>query len=438
MRAEGYIRGVARAALLLVLGLPAANADSELTLEGHIDHAVGIDGGDRLYTSLEVLSSYTRPMGERSRLKASARLRLGSTDRLEPGGTTDDAYAPLSRPWVIGSAGSAEIRDLFLEHQLASGRLRIGKQTINWGRLDGIKVLDVVNPQDYRTFILDDFEQSRTSLWSGYSDTTAGAWRREVAVVVDGTAHAIPDDDAWFGFRAPRFRFGSSTDQQAAFSETQRPGHGIGDAGFGVRLSRQTARGEFAVLAYRGLDPEPLGRFVSRAGEIGIQRFYEPRSTLGASFDAGLGGQVIRGEFALHPDRAFNTRNGSLLDTDRRSQIRAALGVDLSGPGGALVNLQFLYDRVEGERGLLVRPVRDRLLTLGVRKTLGFDRWIFQVRAYRSLDDDDQMLSLKVTRSLSETARLEIHVASFNGDRDGVFGQFEQKDMAGLRISQFF
>ena len=66
-----------------------------------------------------------------------------------------------SRPYRIGDAGTAEIRDAYLEFGLDNGLLRIGKQQIVWGRLDGIKVLDTVNPQDFREFILDDFDDSR-------------------------------------------------------------------------------------------------------------------------------------------------------------------------------------------------------------------------------------------------------------------------------------
>lgn len=191
-------------------------------------------------------------------------------------------------------------------------------------------------------------------------------------------------------------------------------------------------------MAYRGLDPEPLGRFVTDDAGTGIERFFESRTTLGASVDLGLGNQVVRGEIAFHPDRVFNTRNGVALNTDRRSQVRAALGIDVSAPLGSLLNLQFLYDRVEGDRDFLVRPVRQRLVTLSLRKALGFDRWVFQLKAYRSMDDEDHMLNFRITRTLSEKTSIELQLTSFDGETDGLFGQFDTRDIASLRISQFF
>jgi len=44
--------------------------------------------------------------------------------------------------------------------------LRLGKQQIVWGETDGLKLLDVMNPQNFREFILDEFEDSRLPLWS--------------------------------------------------------------------------------------------------------------------------------------------------------------------------------------------------------------------------------------------------------------------------------
>jgi len=44
--------------------------------------------------------------------------------------------------------------------------LVLGRQQNVWGKADGLKVLDLVNPQDFRELILDDFDDSRIPLWA--------------------------------------------------------------------------------------------------------------------------------------------------------------------------------------------------------------------------------------------------------------------------------
>ncbi|PJA31070.1 MAG: hypothetical protein CO187_10705, partial [Zetaproteobacteria bacterium CG_4_9_14_3_um_filter_53_7] len=43
---------------------------------------------------------------------------------------------------------------------------RIGQQQIVWGKTDGLRMLDIINPLDMREFMLDDFLDSRIGLWA--------------------------------------------------------------------------------------------------------------------------------------------------------------------------------------------------------------------------------------------------------------------------------
>ena len=128
----------------------------------------------------EFVPSVDMQMADSTSFVASARLRFDTSDKLEPGRPSFDTYSGGSRPIALGTAGSLELRDFYMEFTSERGLTRIGKQQIDWGRLDGIKVLDLLNPQDFREFILDDFAESRTSLWSAYFDYNFGDWRAEL------------------------------------------------------------------------------------------------------------------------------------------------------------------------------------------------------------------------------------------------------------------
>ena len=368
----------------------------------------------------------------------SARVRADARDELEPGRPDLDNYAPGSRPLQLGTTGTAELRDFYVELRSANGLTRLGRQQIVWGRLDGIKVLDLVNPQDFREFILVDFADSRIPLWSVYFDYNLGNWRAELALVPDGTGHAIPGDGAWFELTAPRFRYGAAPGQPGLPVITRQPGHSLDEAAAGLRLSRQFNNLELALVAYSGNDPEPLGRLVVADGAPAVERFYERRDAFGVSVDMGLGSAVLRAEYAFQPDRTFNTRSIGSLDTIGLDQHRAAIGLDIDGPLGVFVNVQYLVDTIAAAPDDLVRPDRDRVATLYLRRSFAYDSVILSARWYHSFTDDDDLAAVSLEHEINDSTSIELAAQFFSGIEAGLFGQFRDRDRLTLSLSHTF
>lgn len=69
---------------------------------------------------------------------------------------------------------SEYLKELFIDIDLDAFDLRIGKQQFAWGVTDGLKVLDIIYPQDFRKFNQEDFEESRIPLWSLKFDYCVG------------------------------------------------------------------------------------------------------------------------------------------------------------------------------------------------------------------------------------------------------------------------
>ena len=375
---------------------------------------------------------------ESTSLRASARVRVDVEDQLEPGRANTDTYASASRPLRLGNTGTAELRQFYIEKRFGNGLLRLGKQPIVWGRLDGIKVLDVVNPQDFREFILDDFADSRIDLWSAYLDYTVGDWRAELALLADGTGHAIPDSGAWFELTAPRFRYGAEPGQTSPPVVTVTPGHGGSEGGYGARLSRQLGNLELAFVAYSGTDPEPLGRLAVRDELPVVERFFDRRDTLGASVDMGLGPAVLRAEYAYQPDRTFNTRSPFALDTVDLDQHRAAIGLDLDGPLRVFINVQYLVDTIDSAPANLVRPDIDRIGTLYLRRSFSYDSLAVAARWYHSFTDSDDLATLSLDYALGDASTLRLAAEWFSGVRVGLFGQFSDRDRIVLSFQHTF
>ena len=417
----------------LLPGLSAAEVENA-SLETDLSYGYSQSASTTMQGLVELVPSLDLALGDGASMVMSARVRADAKDELEPGRPDLDTYAPGSRPLQLGNSGTAELRDFYVELRSANGLTRLGKQQIVWGRLDGIKVLDLVNPQDFREFILDDFAESRISLWSAYFDYNLGNWRAELALIPDGTGHMIPGAGAWFELTAPRFRYGAEPGQPGLPVTTGQPGHSLDDGAAGLRLSRQFNNLELALVAYTGNDPEPLGRLVQANGAPAVERFYERRNAVGLSADMGLGSAVLRAEYAYQPDRTFNTRSPGLLETVALDQHRAAIGLDIDGPLGIFVNLQYLVDTISAAPANLVRPERDRLATLYLRRSFAYDSVVLAARWYRSFTDDDHLAAVSIEYAINDDTSLELAAQAFSGIDEGLFGQFADRDRITLSL----
>jgi len=75
------------------------------------------------------------------------------------------------------------LRELYIDTTLASWDLRLGKQQVVWGTADGIKLLDIINPTDFREFNQNTFEDSRIPVWMINAESNIGE-RGNVQLIV--------------------------------------------------------------------------------------------------------------------------------------------------------------------------------------------------------------------------------------------------------------
>ena len=421
----------------------AASA-AELTdwqLPATVTYGYGTEAGESIQGELELTPSATFSLASGTRLELSARARLDEVDELEPGKPSPDTYSDQSKPATLGNTGTLELRDAYVEFELDNGIARLGKQQIVWGRLDKLKVLDVLNPQSYREFILEDAGHSRIGLWSAYVDTTLDDWRVELALIQDATGHEIPDEDAWFQLTAPRFRYGASPGQPAPDMTTVRERDWYEETAAGLQVSRFFGSVAVSAMAYSGMDHQPLGRIEIINSAPALERYYERRNQLGLSADMAIGAVALRAEAAWQPSRTFNTRNtrpATGLDTVDLDQATLALGADIFAPLDLFINLQVLFDNIRNAPGDLVRPDQDRIATAVVRRSFNYDTIDLEFRMNSSLNTGDRLMSAAATYDYRTDTELELKFETFHGTERGLFGQFKDRDRLLFSVRQFF
>lgn len=423
------------AAVLVLLANQAATADTHVSMPTGIRYGHALTPGSALEGGV-ILAPELRTGSGNVRWRISGRLEGDTEDLLEPGRPAFDGYASLSRPLQLGNWGRIELRDAFVEIPFGRHQARIGKQQIVWGRLDGIKVLDVLNPQRFREFILEDFADSRIGTWSAHLDFLLGGWRAELALIPDTTAHEIPEAGAWFELTAPRFRYGAAPGGPRPLQTTKRPERSDGTVA--GRISRKIGGLDLGLIALSGIDFEPLGRLSCETGTPILEQFYERLELYGLQAETAAAGLVFRLEASYQPGRTFNTRTNNGLATRELPQWRAAAGVDIDGPLGIFVNVQYLHDQVMDAPDDLIRPEIDRLVTVFARRTFLHETLDLELRWYGELEKDDGMARGALEYQLGGNTRLRLAGDWFYGDREGLFGQFEARDRVTLALEHTF
>lgn len=429
--------------LLLIASLLTASTASgaELTnwqVPATLTYAYGTEAGKSVQGEFELAPASTISLSPGTRLELSVRARLDEVDRLAPGRPPLETYSEQSKPLALGTTGTLELRDAYLEFELGNGIGRIGKQQIVWGRLDGLKVLDVLNPRSFREFILEDEGYSRIGLWSAYVDTHLDDWRLELALIPDATGHEIPEDGAWFQLTAPRFRYGAKPGQPAPKMDTVRDQNWYEETAAGLQVSRFFGSVGVSAMAYSGMQHQPLGRIEIINGAPVLERYYERRNLLGLSADMAIGSVALRAEAAWQPSRTFNTRSVTGLDTTDLDQGTLAIGADIFGPMDLFINLQLLLDNVKNAPSTLVRPDQDRIATAVVRRSFNYDTLDLEFRMNSSLNTGDRLLSAAATYEYRSNTELEMRFETFHGTERGLFGQFEDRDRLLFSLKQFF
>ncbi|MEJ2131837.1 MAG: hypothetical protein P8Y95_09520, partial [Gammaproteobacteria bacterium] len=195
-------------AATLPLALFAATAQGdlwdhiELDAELEIEWATDLNSGDaqmlegRLEPELEIALPWDLSF------TGIARLRGDIYDRMWRGDAHPSEVSSISRPRMIGDRAEFELREFFLQGRAAKTLFRLGKQQVVWGQADGLKVLDVVNPQSFRAFILDDFEDSRIPLWTVNVEVPFHKVVAQLLWIPDPSYHAFAPQGSVFAFTA--------------------------------------------------------------------------------------------------------------------------------------------------------------------------------------------------------------------------------------------
>ncbi len=427
----------------LVIGLCTAVTYPVVAVESEITHLLsGRWAGKKDARKSQMLDLTWLPearlrFDNGGRLTGLARFRLQPVDGMRPADLQGESYSATTRPALIGKNAEVELRELYYERPLADWYLTLGKQQIVWGKADGLKVLDVVNPQSFKEFILEDFEQSRMPLWSlnaerSFYSRLGGDWTLQLLWLPDQTYNTLPELGGTFAFTSPRFVPQAPAGITVRLIDPERPNDTVADSDAGLRVSGFVSGWDLSLNYLYQYNNQPVlhQRLTYGAAPVlEIKPRYNRTHLFGGTFSRALGHWVLRGELGYFSDRHFVTQDPQDGDGVAESaELSYVLGLDWSGLADTFISAQLFQSRLPDYSDGINRPERDTSFTFLVRREFWNDTLTAQLLWIVNNNDGDGVIRPKVRYELDDDISLGAGASIFYGDKEGLFGQFDDND----------
>jgi hypothetical protein len=388
--------------------------------------AYGLDTHQAQQQELLLDVEYHRPLLQGS-FTAIARIRFDAVDDLNHSSTAK-TYSSIGGPIANGDAGTIDLREIYWDGAGTSTFWRLGKQQVVWGEADGLKLLDVINPQNFREFILDDFDDSRIPLWMVNVEYSLGDNSLvQMLWIPDTTTHDLAPAHSSFAFTSPVLVPRAPPGQNVTVQEARAPDHLLKDSDAGIRFTNFYGGWDVSInYLYHYVDvPVARGEIVDQ--QLSVSQEYERSHLMGGTASSVFGDWTLRAEFAYETDRYQRTVS-ALPGVAKAHQWSTVIGLDWQGWTDQFVSVQWFQSTVVDSNETLINNRREDTATLlwelkFLNETLSF-KWMHII----SLDHGDGVVQSKLSYNYSENIDIYLGVDSFYGDREGLYGQFKDAD----------
>lgn len=414
--------------------VPRAGSSSSIAFSGtwQQEWAVADHGGSQKFEAI-VEPRLDMELKDGIGLTAIGRLRLDTVGDLGPRVYRPYNYSSVNGPWYNDKNASIDLRELYVDWKLGRSFLRLGKQQVVWGESDGIKVLDVVNPQSFREFILDDFDDSRIPLWMVNAELPLGDdGSLQLLWIPDTTYHELAEVGTPYELTSPLLVPQKPASIDYIALEPDKPDDPIADSDVGARYRMFVAGWDLSLnYLYSYADfPVPFQGLQDDAGGLlgVLDPEYKRNHLLGGTASTAFGDFSLRTELAWNSDRWFTSSDLAGGGVEKSEDFASVLGLDWQRSSSSFVSAQWFYSRLMDYRSAIVRDRTEQMVSLLLQQSFVNDTWEIRGLALHSLDYNDSLYQLKLKYWYASEMELYLGTDIFDGKSTGVFGQFDNVD----------
>ncbi|GAA3614808.1 hypothetical protein Q4Q39_02480 [Flavivirga amylovorans] len=409
--------------------------DTRFTMLVDARTAVEFESGDVQKTEFFIRPEIDILVSKNLRLKMIGRVYTELLDNLEPGIPTQNAVSEFSNRAFIGDRLEAELREFYVDWKIGKHFLTLGKQQIVWGKADGLKILDIVNPTNFREFLLDNFDNSRIPLWSVKADIKLSKVKAQFIWVPDITYHDFPTQKAPF---FPKALF-SSVPQGVSVSNKpmEKPKKPIKDADYGLRLSAFLNGWDITVNYLYQYDNFPVAKtMVDKLNNtMSITPLFKRYHLFGGTFSNAFGSYTLRGELGYSKDKYFSSDNTNISEGIFKSdQIMGVIGVDYSGISNSTLSFQIFEDYIFNNQMASGRQGSETNVSFLVDRRFANETLTASIICVQNLNKCDGFVRPKIEYLVLNNLTAFLGADLFYGDKNRLFGQFKSLNRLSMGL----
>jgi hypothetical protein len=428
------------AAFLTMLGFALSAAALEKTVL--VDAEQVWTGSSVQAGSVSARFELSGALGPYTALTSIIRARVFGSNDLYPDHPEQSTLSAASKRLYVGSALELELRELYIDVGFKNANLRAGKQQVVWGQADGLKLLDVVNPQDFSRFILDDFDQSRIPIWMVNLELFLPIGDLQLLWIPDASVHNLANSNTSYEMTASLANV--PADAPYSIEVAEHPDNVIKDSDIGTRLSIFAGGWDLTVNYLYHYDDFPVIRRELTGSGLIFSPGYERTHTFGITASNAFGDFIVRSELAYNSEKYVSTRtiaSSNLPNYERDSngvessrEFGYVVGLDWTGLTDTFISLQ-LFQSILLDGGDYVRDQTDTNVSILVRRYFLNESLKFELLGLRHQNDGDSLIRLSADYELTSNTTLGFFSDTFNGAASELYGQFDDKDRLGFRVT---
>ncbi len=312
-----------------------------------------------------------------------------------------------------------ELKEIYLDVHFPRADLRLGKQIVRWGVVEGSRVTDEINPLDLGEFILPEVEDRYIPLYLLKSDFYLGETTLEAIWIPDIKGHKpAPRGSEW-----EQFRLLPGIEKPA--SPLHNPIKNFHNSEAAIRLSRLVGGWDLSVSYFYTWDDFPAafrnsvvpGFGASPSTEaVTFKPRYERLRIPGMTLSKSLGKVVLNAEAAYVDGKVFGVRIGTFTNVNtgevtvqlgeiQRDFVKYAVGLDTTlwriDISGQILQQYILHYQTD-----IIQDQIDTVLGLFVRRTMLSNVLTAQTLTLYFLNDNEWLIRPRVSYNLTDQMKL--------------------------------
>ncbi len=312
--------------------------------------------------------------------------------------------------------------------------LKIGRQITAWGKADGIRIADILCPQNLASLGTSNYSESRLGI-DAIKATLSGTYFSADAYWIPFFRPSALPFESWNPLRKALIP-SSVGAVPVVLGDISKPELNIANSSYAARVSFWFPAIDFSLYGYYGFDDSPNFMYTPDAmppTKITVTGKYYRYGMAGFDLAVPAGAFVIRAESAFFIERALQLGQTSFGGCERKNELRALAGIDWN-KNGWMLTAQYYGDVVFDYVDSLARDAYEHGATANLSKTLFSETLTLSCTGLVRWNDLDGFAGLKAKYSLTDEISLALAFDGyFPGPKsDGTYGKY--KDLSCVRF----